>query len=261
MISSSQNPKVRYLQKLEKRAFRHREGRMRIEGVRLIEDALDAGVAPAFVLTCPEQADSDRALALRARLDEAGVPVLETTAGLLREASGTVSPQGYVAAIEIPRLPIPEPPDLLLVLDQVRDPGNVGTMLRTAAAAGLHLALLTPGCADPFAPKVLRAAMGAHFRLPIRREPIGFLDGLRAADASPLRLRAADAAGDIDYAAADWTQPSAILIGGEAEGISKDIEVRAIERLRIPMPGGMESLNAAAAAAVLVFEALRQRRG
>jgi TrmH family RNA methyltransferase len=260
MISSTHNPKIRYLQKLEKRAFRKREKSMRIEGVRLLEEALDAGVSPAFALTCAALQTTDRARALRLRLEEAGVPILETTASLLREAAGTVNPQGFVAAVPIPTLPLPESPSLVLALDEVRDPGNVGTMLRTAAAAGVDMVLVSPGSADPFAPKVMRAAMGAQFRLPILREPTTFLSGLRGPDGAPLRIRAADAEGETDYLDCDWGLPSAILIGGEAEGLSQNSDALSPEGLRITMPGGMESLNAAAAAAVMVFEALRQRR-
>jgi len=261
MITSAHNPKIRYLQKLEKRAYRKREKRMRIEGVRLLEEALDAGVSFAFVLTCAELEAGDRAPALRERLMQEGVTLLETTPPLLREAAGTVNPQGFVAAVELPALPAPENPSLILVLDNVRDPGNVGTMLRTAAAAGLDLALVTPGSADPFAPKVMRAAMGAQFRLPIRREPASALAFMHGPGDTPLHIRAAAADGDIVYTDADWTLPSAILIGGEAQGLSQESEALSPQRLRIPMPGRMESLNAAAAAAVMVFEALRQRRG
>ena len=131
-------------------------------------------------------------------------------------------------------------------------------MLRTAASAGVDIAYLPPGNADAFAPKVVRAAMGAHFRLPIRLLPWDEIHTLLAT--SEVKAFLADVQRGVTYTQADFHSRVAIIIGGEAQGAGKAARELASERVHIPMPGGMESLNAAAACAVLLFEVVRQRR-
>ena len=144
----------------------------------------------------------------------------------------------------------------MLVLDGLRDPGNLGTLLRTAAAAAVDAVLLTPGSADPFQPKAVRAGMGAHFKIPIRA-----LDWPEIGEAlAEMPVFLADSAGETDYSAADLSGPLALVIGGEAHGAGEEIEAFNPVRLRIPMPGGMESLNAAVSAGIMIYEVLRQRR-
>nr|MDA8219818.1 RNA methyltransferase [Dehalococcoidales bacterium] len=143
-----------------------------------------------------------------------------------------------------------------LLLDGVQDPGNLGTILRTAEAAAARPVLLAPGTVDAYAPKVVRAAMGAHFRLPLVS---GDWDELEPY----LRGRtvwAAEVREGTPYYEVDWTQPSAIVVGSEAHGLSTQARKLATGRLTIPMAGRAESLNAAIATAIVLFEALRQRR-
>jgi RNA methyltransferase, TrmH family len=187
---------------------------------------------------------------------EQGIPVFTITPEVLAAVTETVTPQGIVAVVHIPQLTPPDPPGLVLVLDQVREPGNAGTLLRSAAAAGVDLVLFAPETVDPYNDKVLRAAMGAHFRLPIQiyqqwQEIITTLD--RRA------CYAADAAGEVAYDQVDWTEPAAIIIGGEASGPSAEAQQLAT-RVAIPMHRQTESLNAAVAGSVILFEAARQRR-
>jgi TrmH family RNA methyltransferase len=159
--------------------------------------------------------------------------------------------------LEHQALPIPEPLTFALIPDQVRDPGNLGTLLRTAAAAGVQAVLLPPGTVDAFAPKVVRAGMGAHFRLPVRSMT---WDAIRSlCTESQLKVLVADMDGP-DYWQSDLQQPLALVIGGEAEGPSAPALALAHGKISIPMPGGSESLNAAVAGAVLMFETVRQRR-
>jgi TrmH family RNA methyltransferase len=145
---------------------------------------------------------------------------------------------------------------LTLLLDQVRDPGNAGTLLRSATAAGVELALFGPETVDPFNEKVLRAGMGAHFRLPIRT--VASWEEM-AAWLGAQRFYLADASGPLDYDKVDWRVATTLAVGGEANGASAWIRERATS-IRIPMMRATESLNAAVAGSIILFEAARQRR-
>jgi len=257
MITSTANDKVKYARSLKRRLRRDSERRFLVEGLRLIEDAVRAGCVPALLFFQAEQAEGDRWQSLLARLQELGVPCLSASDEVLHSLSETVTPQGIVAVVPHPQLPRPESPDLVLVLDRLRDPGNLGSALRTAAAAGVDEVLMTRGTVDPFNSKALRAGMGAHFRLPMtyglawRR----IRDRLRG-----LTVWVADAGAERSYDRVDWHLPSALIVGGEAAGPSEQAVAQASGRLSVPMRGGMDSLNAAAATAVVLFEAARQRR-
>ncbi len=168
--------------------------------------------------------------------------------------SDTQTPQGVLAVVPFVNL---EPrPGLLLILDGIRDPGNLGTILRSAESAGVGQVLLAPGTVDLYNPKVVRGAMGAHLRLPALSQDWHSI-GQRARDRA---VWLADAAGDTAYHAVDWTQPSALLVGGEASGAGQEAADLATGKLSIPMTGGAESLNAAMAATIILFEAARQRQ-
>jgi TrmH family RNA methyltransferase len=156
----------------------------------------------------------------------------------------------------VPFVNLPPRPGLILVLDQVRDPGNLGTILRTAEAAGAGQVLLAPGTVDVYNPKVVRGAMGAHFRLPVATLEWPAISQRVAERAVWL----ADATGEVAYDAVDWTQPAALIVGGEATGAGEEATALATGRVSIPMAGRAESLNAAMAATVLLFEAARQHR-
>ncbi len=262
MISSASNPKLRYVRSLSRAAARAREGRFVVEGMRLVDDALDAGIRPAFAMTSTTWGTTERAAALRARLEEHHVPVFDVSPAAFAELADTETPQGVLAVVRSPDLPLPAQPDLLLVIDGMRDPGNLGTLLRTAAAAAVDGVLLVPGTVDPTNPKVVRAAMGAHFRVPILERDWAAVAAVAGDGASGgLGVWLADTTGAHDYAQVDWRGPSALVVAGEAHGPSDAARKLAGGTVRIPMPGTVESLNAATAAAVILFEAIRQRRG
>jgi len=226
-----------------------------IEGVRLVEEALDNGFSPRLALYVPEQLEeTPRGQQLSARLAATGT-AFATTPAILDTIADTVTPQGVVAAVPMPELPA-RPTGLVLILDSVRDPGNCGTILRTAEAAGVSVVYLAPGTADPFSPKVVRAGMGAHFRLPMRVAPWSEI----ASAVAGRQLLLAESEAELPYDQVDWRRPTALLIGGEAEGASPEAQQLQPTPIAIPMAGGAESLNAAIAAAVLLFEALRQQR-
>jgi len=166
MITSPHNPKLKLIRALAGRPKERREaGAFLAEGVRLIEDAQVAKWPFEFVLFSSET--SNRGKKLVEQLMAEGVEVEEVLPEVLRAASETESSQGLVAALKLRQLPLPPNPSFVLIPDQIRDPGNLGTLIRTAAAAGAEAVLIPPETTDPFAPKVVRAGMGAHFRLTV----------------------------------------------------------------------------------------------
>lgn len=261
MISSVQNPKIQWVRKLQAQPRqRHEEGVFVVEGVRLVEEALLAGWSSQLVLYT--DALSPRGMELIEQFKQNAVLVEQVSLPVLRAASDTQTPQGILAVITHQELLLPERPDFLLVLDGVRDPGNLGTMLRTAAAAGVQAVFLLPGTVDPYAPKVLRAAMGAHFRLPILVSDWDALSAFFSLDGAGggIDVYLAEAGGGLQYTQANLRRPCALIMGGEAEGAGQQARVLAHHRLSIPMAGSIESLNAAMAAAILMFEVVKQRQ-
>lgn len=260
MITSVQNPRIQSVRKLQAQAkARRQEQAFVVEGVRLVEEALEAGWQSHLVLYTSDL--SERGLALVERFQQLGVPNEQVSSEVMETASDTQTPQGVLAVVAMRKLPLPAAVDFLLVADGLRDPGNLGTLLRTAAAAGVQGVLLPPGAVDPFSPKVVRSAMGAHFRLPVLcLEWESIREILHPPSMGPrFQVYVADSAGGVSYTQADFTRPTALIVGGEAEGAGMLAQELADARLHIPMPGKIESLNAAVAAAILIFEVLRQR--
>jgi RNA methyltransferase, TrmH family len=257
VITSTSNPHVKHLRSLATDPQeRRRERCFVLEGVRLVATALDADANLEPLLFAPEQlevSEAGRALLDTLRVKRIG---FEASPRVVAAASDTQTPQGVVAASAWPEL-APRRPGLVLLLDAVQDPGNMGTLLRSAEAVGAAEVWCMPGCADVYGPKVVRAAMGTHFFLPLR---VGATwDDVDLMALGVDHIYAADADGTMPYYAADWRQPSALIIGNEAHGIGAAGLAVATKRIAIPMAGRAESLNAAVAGSVVLFEALRQR--
>jgi len=253
MITSSQNTKLKLVRALLGRAKERREADMFVvEGVRLVEEAVKANWQFQFILF--SDGLSERGKELVNTLTAKQIEVEETSGDLLQNASETENSQGILAVLQLSYLPIPDLPTFILIPDQIRDPGNLGTLLRTAATAGVQAALLPPETTDAFAPKVLRAGMGAHFQLPIHSMT---WDEIRE-HIKDTHIYLADMNGQSCWET-DLREPVALVIGGEAEGASEEARNLATQRISIPMPGKVESLNAAVAGSVLMFEVVRQR--
>ena len=243
MLTSIRNPKIQHIRGLQSRTRNRRQAREYvIEGVRLVEDALEAGRAPRFIIYTEDL--MERGVAILDRFSALGVESASVSPDVMAAASDTETPQGLLAVMPVDPLPLPATPTFLLLLDRLRDPGNMGTILRTAAAAGMDGALIPPG-------------MGAHFRLPIHPLP---WDEIRAR-ATGLTAYLADAAGGQTHTEVDFRAPHLLIIGGEAQGAGpRALQLDPVP-VKISMPGGTESLNAAVAAGILMFEAVRQRNG
>jgi RNA methyltransferase, TrmH family len=254
MITSTHNSRIQLVRSLLGRPKeRHEIGAFVAEGVRLVEEALAAEWPFRFVLAGESLGKRGRTLV--ADLQSRGVETQIIADNLMQSVSETETSQGILAVLDHMRLPIPQPLSFALILDQIRDPGNLGTLLRTAAAAGVEAVFLPPETVEAFAPKVVRAGMGAHFRLPIH--PLTW-DEIRA-NTHDLKIHLADMEGAISCWQADFRSPLALIVGGEADGASQPARQLATSQVSIPMPGKTESLNAAVAGAILMFEVVRQR--
>lgn len=224
------------------------------EGIRLVEEAISVAWPIEFLLF--DETLSDRGLKLVEELrKKADSDISEITPSLMADISDTETPQGILAVLKREALSLPAQPTFIVIADQIRDPGNMGTLLRTAEAAGADGVILTPGNVDAFSPKVVRAGMGAHFHLPIQHKAWGEIEGYLG----DMPIFLAESGGGIPLWEADLSQPCALLIGGEAFGASKQGEALSTHKITIPMKGRAESLNAAIAAGILIAEVLRQR--
>lgn len=253
-IASRDNPAFKDLRDLMRDARRQRrDARTLIEGPHLVAAALDHGVVPDLVAVGEGALAQPEIAALLTRLP--AVPTLCLRDALFGGISELATPAGILARIAIPAAPAESPAGDCLLLDAVQDAGNVGTLLRTAAAAGVRDVLLGPGCAGAWTPRVLRAAQGAHFALAIREQADlpAFLRGYPGISVATV-ARAGAALYDLDLA-----PPVAWLFGNEGAGLAPALAAAAKLRATIPLAAGSESLNVAAAAAVCLFEMRRQR--
>lgn len=253
MITSSQNSKIKLVRALIGRSKERREANaFVVEGVRLVEEAEIRNWR--FEIVLYDKSLNERGESLIEKLKARGVEIEEVSESLMKTLSDTETPQGVLAVLDNARIPIPDSPNFILIPDQIRDPGNLGTLLRTAAATGVQAVLLPPETTDAFAPKVVRAGMGAHFRLPIHSMT---WEEIRI-QTKDLQIYLADMEGQSGWET-DLRQPLALIIGGEAEGASDEARGLAIQNISVPMAGNVESLNAGVAGSVLMFEVVRQR--
>jgi TrmH family RNA methyltransferase len=192
---------------------------------------------------------------LVAQFQARGVPADMVAPEIFGAASDTTSPQGILGVLPLITIPLPTEADFILIADEIRDPGNLGTLMRSAAAAGADALIFTPGTVDPYSPKVTRAAMGAHFHLPLKSASWQEISDLTQG----MQCLLADMNEGLSIWDANLVDPAAIILGGEARGAGKEARQMADQTIHIPMKAGTESLNAASAGAVLLFEVRRQR--
>ena len=252
LIQSRDNAFYKQLKRLaESGRERRKSGQTVLDGVHLVE-AYEQAIGPVDTLIVGESAQQTGEIA---RFIE-GRDIVVLSDALLREIAPVDTPSGLMAVAAMPQATaaVHRQKDAIL-LDGVQDPGNVGTLLRTAAAAGITQAILSPGCASAWSPKVLRAGQGAHFVLAIH-EDTDLLDFVA-------RYEGTTAVTCLDGATslyeARWDAPVAWIFGAEGLGVRRELIDAAQLRIKIPMPGAVESLNVGAAAAVCLFEAVRRR--
>lgn len=255
-ISSAKNPVV---QRFRDAADGRLEGVLLAEGVRLVREAVAAGCRIVEAAVSPRLDDDE----LRGDLQQRAASYLECADDVLARLSALDTPQRVAVLVAKPEhaeqdLVRGDLSPLVVIAAGVRDPGNLGSLLRTAEAAGATGCITMQGGADPFRDKAVRGSMGSIFRLPV-------LHGLDAdaivafARRHRLQLVVADGGGDVAHSAADLTRPTALVVGAEAAGVPAELLRAAAARVRIPLRSPVESLNVAVAAGVLLFEAQRQR--
>lgn len=188
-----------------------------------------------------------------------GSQVFSVNTDILDALSETETTQGILMVMQVQPLAIPADLNFIVIVDQLRDPGNLGTILRSAVAANAQAVFITPGSVDAWSPKVLRSAMGAHFHIPVITKSWDEILKLCKQRVVSLTLCLAESGGGNPIWNADLRQPLALVIGGEADGASAAARADVELLLNIPMPGGFESLNAAVAASIILFEVVRQR--
>ncbi len=257
-ITSLHNPLVRAAAELKQKKYRLQRQMFLAEGLRTVEEAVRGGAARTLFYTA---ADGGRALALLEHAAAGGVELVCVAASVLQKLADTETPQGCVAVCGMRAYTLEQllrDGKMLLVLDRVGDPGNVGTILRTADAAGMGGVVLLSGSADVYAPKTVRASMGSLFHLPVLGG-VGENDFLAAARQAGYALLVTAAQGGRSLYRTDLGGRLAVVVGNEAGGVSSGLSEAADHKVFIPMRGRAESLNVAMAAGIVMFEALRRQ--
>lgn len=259
MITSRKNFRLQLIRSLlQDRKCRDETGQFIIEGVRLVEDAANnkASITEVYY----SQSLSERGRIQLNKFVNKGIFVEEVDESIFSSLMDTSTSQGIAAICNKTEPDLPEDLNFAIIADQLRDPGNLGTILRTAAAAGAQAVFTTPESVDLYSPKVLRSAMGAHFHIACAELGWDQLKGIKQKQTgSKLSAYVAAMGGQKTFWQCDFTHPTLLIIGNEAEGATEKAFEYSDYRISIPMPGKFESLNAAVAAGVLMFEVVRQR--
>ncbi len=260
---SRYNPRIKYIRRLGIRRFRDREKRFVAEGVRFVEEALASDWPVEAVVYCDRVIESPRGKELLEKADSRNIAVIEIDETLFDELAGTEAPQGVLAVVRqstaaLKDLRLTPAPALLIVVDGVQDPGNLGTIVRSADAAGAGGVILLKGTADIYNPKACRATMGSIFHVPVIQS-LATAEVLAYLARQDIVTIAGDPRGEKVLTGIDLTRPCALIAGSESGGVGAALLDRVDEKARIPMPGRAESLNVAVAVSILLYEALRQR--
>jgi len=260
IISSPRNRRIVEARKLKQRKHRQRQGRFLVEGLQLLHMALDAGARPVEVFYCQNQFAGTEAPALLDRFRRAGAELLAVSPRVMATLAERDTPQGIVVTFALFQTPLSslrlQGQELVVVLDRLQDPGNLGTLIRTADAVGAAAVVLIEPCVDPFDPKTVRGTMGSLFNVPLVRttDPPGLFARLREAK---LRLVGADAHRGVAWGRDLWKGGVALILGNEARGLSEDVRDQVEAWVHLPMVGKAESLNVAVAGGVLMYTWLR----
>jgi len=261
-ISSFTNNRIKYLRSLYRTKYIRQEGKFVLEGVRIIEEAIKEDVNIEQVFYSDYLIRNQRGEELLAALKDGGIDAIEVDDEIIQQVADTESPQGIVAIVEQVNYSLADiltgDNKLILIVDQVQDPGNLGTIIRTADAAGVDGVITTKGTVSLYNQKTIRATMGSLFRVPIyRASDLGELKNIL--DDSGVRVVVGDINGDKYHFEADYLPSTAIIVGNEGQGPRDELIEFADQLIKIPLVGDAESLNVAMAAGIMVYEAIRQR--
>lgn len=258
VITSKDNETIKYLKKLKDKKYRDQENSYIVEGIKLIKEAIQENAKIKLIVICDDCAQ-DNLMESELKYEIARYECVYVTEKIFSSITSVVNPQGILAVIEKDKnsSEIDYSDDLFLVLDDIQDPGNMGTILRTADSINLKQIIVSKGSADIYNPKVVRSTMGAIFRMKII-ESENLAKTLKEMKKHKIKiattsLQTNNSIYDISY------RKTAIVIGNEANGVSKEILDLADEKIKIPMLGKTESLNASVATAIVLYEAVRQK--
>jgi TrmH family RNA methyltransferase len=261
LISSAANPLARRVRLLSERRYRRREGALFVEGIQPVWQAVSAGMEIETLIVAPDLLDGSPAMGMVAEQEARGARVARLTRELFERLSERDGPSGLAAIVRwriagLEDLPV-RPDSLLVALHEIGNPGNLGTIIRTADATGSGGVILLGETTDPFAPGAVKASMGAVFSVPVAhvRQPGEFFGWAKA---HGLSVATTSAHADGDHWTTDYPLPLALLLGSEGNGLPPDLLARGDLRVRIPMVGTAHSLNLAVAAGVLLYEVRRR---
>lgn len=260
-ITSKDNFIVKRMKQLEAKKYRDRLSRFVIEGPTVLQEAFDESIKLEFAVYSDWFTRSEGAEDIIHRLEDKGIPVYSVDDRLFSSLSGTETPQGILAVAEKPewdRSVLTKPGANFIVLDRVADPGNIGTIVRTSEAAGFEAIIVIKGTADLYSGKVSRAAAGALMRMPVFYAESGD-ELVSMMKKGGKKIVCTDPRSKVYYYNIDIARDTAIIIGNEASGVSREIFECADLTAGIPMEGKTESLNAAVASSILMYESLRQK--
>ena len=263
-VTSTDNPLLKEYKKLQKnRRYREKKGMIAIEGPNLVLEAIKSGLQPAVVFySAHYQNNKEDAVWLR-DLPLTTKKIL-LTPSLFKHLTDTKSPQEVAAIIPHPGLVTKKQEkevvtNYILMIDRLQDPGNLGSIIRTSVAAGVDKIVYSNGTVDPYSPKVLRSTAGSIFKIDLEETP-DLVTYIRDLKEKSVQVVAASSGADCFHWAAEYRRPLALVIGNEAGGVAEEIKAEANLQVAIPMEGLVDSLNAAAAAAVLLFEIIRPNK-
>jgi TrmH family RNA methyltransferase len=263
IINSRQNQRIVEARKLRERRQRLRQGCFLVEGIKLLEMALRSGARPRAVFYCPDQA-AGPAKQLAERLQAAGAELIAVSSQVMQSLAEREAAEGIVATFDLFETRLADlrvtSQDLVVVLERLQDPGNLGTLIRAADAVAAAAVVLIEPCVDPFDLKVVRGSMGSLFNVPLARtaDVPGLFTWLRQRG---LPAVGADAHRGVDWGEGLWQAGAALVLGNEARGLSTDVSQHEEAWARLPLPGRAESLNVAVAGGVLMYAWLRAQAG
>lgn len=262
MITSQSNPLVKRIKRLHTRGGRRKYGQYFIEGVRGVEQVLENGAPFNEIVYSSDVFQLNGGKALLERLQKLRIPIAEVSREIFTSIADTETPQYIMAVLKIPQWELDEILQrenlLLVIVDRIQDPGNLGTIIRTADAVGADGVILLKGTTDPYNPKSVRSTMGSIFSVPIiQQDNVDNLFGVLRKRGITIVATSLDS--DVSYFELDYTGNTAIIIGSEAGGVSEEVSCKASISVKIPMLGKVESLNAAVACGVILYKALEQR--
>lgn len=261
VIQSSQNSTIKEIKGLHLKKNRDASGHYFVEGIRFVNDAIDNNQTIVKMVVSDKLESLNGGPELIEKVKAACTECYLVPEKLFNEISDTQTPQGVLAVLkkrEFVLDEIIEQGSSLVLLDNLQDPGNVGTIVRTADAAGVSAVLMSKGCVDLYSPKVLRSTMGSVFHMPIF-EGLSINETIKMLKKFGYKVIASHLAGRNNYYDEDLTGKSAIIVGNEANGISEETAALADRLVKIPMPGKAESLNASVAASIMIYEIVRQK--